>query len=434
VHPNVVRYHDINIHQGRVVLVLDFVDGVNLRRVLDEAGGKLEPLRAVGLLLQAAEGVAAVHAQNVIHRDLKPENILVTRDDVAKVTGFGSVKLEGSGVKSPITQRTSSVGYSAPEYISPYGERRVSPKMDVYSLGVILYEAVTGKNPFTPRPTQLTKIVEAHVTYHPPPLLEVMGEGWEDLSFLLVSAMAKEPEKRFDLAEFIEHLRRVQWRLLAPQRAGARSLPLPDRALAVALTERAVPIWQSDWDAGPPPASGVRRAGPKGTIRMSVVGLGQPAREEREAVLPPPSSSAAPTERAIDVRATSSPPTAPMTAMPPPPAVQFAATQPMVDADRRSTGVPVESGVTGPAKGSRAVPVLTVGAILLALGLAAVGWFVFGNPPTPDPRPAATATAPTATASAPLVPSASASLAPTSAPSAPPTASGPTWKRGHWPR
>jgi hypothetical protein len=72
-HPNVVRYHDIDIHEGKVVLVLDFVDGVDLRRVLDEAGGKLEPLHAVSLLLQAAEGIAAVHERSVIHRDLKPE-------------------------------------------------------------------------------------------------------------------------------------------------------------------------------------------------------------------------------------------------------------------------------------------------------------------------------------------------------------------------
>jgi hypothetical protein len=255
-----------------------------------------------------------------------------------------------------------------------------------------------------------------------------MGDDWGDLSFLLRWAMEKEPESRWDLAKFIEHLKRVRWRLLAERRAGARSLPFAETALAVALTERALPVWLPGEEAGVPPASGVRAAGPTGPIPMPAAGPGQPEPEERETVLPPPSSSAAPTVRTIDVRAAAPPPTSPMAVMAQPLAVRLATTQPMVDPDRRSTGIPVESRVASPAKVSCAVPVLTVGALLLALGLAAAGWFVFGGTPNGPDRPPALA--------APTPPSASASST-ARPPPAPLTATGtppaPSGRRGPLP-
>ena len=269
-HINVVRFIDIGIHHGRVWILLDLVEGSDLRSDLRQlmvgAGGALPVDRAVSLLRQACDGLAAVHKQEIIHRDLKPENLLVTRDDIARVTGFGSARLPGWGMKTTTTQRTSSAYYMAPEYIK---HGTVDTKMDVYAMGVILYEAISGKNPIMPGPATLANIIAAQLDVEPPPLGGVPG----DLAHLLRWAMVKNPADRCSLRQFIDDLDRVLGRLRAQRRGAARSVPLPNREPGLALTEPAMPAWRSDeTNATTPTAASIPAPVPGGTIRMSAAG------------------------------------------------------------------------------------------------------------------------------------------------------------------
>jgi serine/threonine protein kinase len=110
-HPNVVRFHDAGMLGERVWLLLELVEGPDLRVLLDREGGSLPVDRAVRILRGACEGVAAAHREGIVHRDLKPENILVAPDDVAKVADFGSARLAGKGLRTTTprpSRRTST--------------------------------------------------------------------------------------------------------------------------------------------------------------------------------------------------------------------------------------------------------------------------------------------------------------------------------------
>jgi serine/threonine protein kinase len=473
-HVNVVRLHDIGIHCGRVYLVLDFADGSDLRKVLEEAGGALPPLRALSLVLHACDGIGAVHAQQIIHRDIKPENILVSGNpEVAKVTGFGSAKLPGWGVTTTTTQRTGSARYTAPEFLRA---RTATTKMDVYSLAVILYEAIVGKNPFAGPEAPLFDIVEAHLTVVPQPLAAAMGERWRNLpdlergvlsalSEVLAWALAKDVGARCTLAEFVEKLRLAQGNLLVQKRQAVRSLPLPNRGPALAPTEQAMAAWRDDSSAALPgvvvvrpdvapygatPLPGASRPIPPRFVQGGQAEARRDSDAGREAVLPPPSSEPATVPVPLAAVPTTALGTQLMAAAPPPlqearpvplrtermatagvqPPAPVAATPPLgsalpMPAERRSTGIPVESAVTRPAKATRMGLVLVVAGLLITVGLAVVGWVIFGGALSGPDRPPVPA--------APTPPSASASStarAPTAPPTATATSPAPSGRRG----
>jgi eukaryotic-like serine/threonine-protein kinase len=143
-HVNVLRFYAAGVEEGRVWLLLELVDGPDLRRLVRAAGGRLPVERAVRIVRQACEGVAAAHQLGILHRDLQPENILVGGDDLVKVGDFGSAHLGKWGVKTTREQDLSSSLYTAPEYMR---ERQAEPRSDVYSMGLILYEILAGAHP-----------------------------------------------------------------------------------------------------------------------------------------------------------------------------------------------------------------------------------------------------------------------------------------------
>jgi serine/threonine protein kinase len=438
-HVNIVRLIDVGIHDGKVWILLDYADGEDLRKVTVQAGGKLPVPRAVDLVLQAGEGMCAVHEKKIVHRDLKPENIVVTRDGVAKVSGFGSAKLPGWGVQTTTTQRTTSARYMAPERCKPPNEAEeamdkdarlaLDQKMDVYAMGVILYEAITGKNPIMPGPASLITIVDAQLHYEPPPLTTVVGQAYGNLSYLLQLAMAKDPTTRCTMQTFVKELRQVKEGLGVQLRQAVRSLPLGHRGPALAPTEQSMPAWKSFGATPAPPATRVP-SGPGGTVQMSATEVvrgdtsapaqarpGSDGAPARDAVLPPspdtlrtPSYPTVPTTgRGTEIMAIPATTLAPTHALPTlnvpsalPTSVSvpqpLAATVPISDLlERRSTGAPVESTVTRAHRGPRAVPILAIGAVLLALGLAA-GGLLFGRTlGGPDRGPAPAASVPPST-------------------------------------
>jgi serine/threonine-protein kinase len=205
-----VRVHDVGrLEQGTPFMVMEHLAGADLGQVLAERG-RLPPREAVALLLQAAEGIAEAHAAGIVHRDLKPRNLFLTRDTrgeiLVKVLDFGLAKTALVPGQRGLT--TTSAVMGSPEYMSPEqlrGSRDVDVRSDIWSLGVCLYELVTGECPFTAPnvPDLLVRIL--HTDPKPPHTL-VLDVPFA-LSQVIVRCLAKDPAKRFaDIAELATEL------------------------------------------------------------------------------------------------------------------------------------------------------------------------------------------------------------------------------------
>lgn len=161
-HPNVVSIYDTGQEGDVVYLVMEHVDGPSLREILTERGGGLEPELVAALGEQVASALGEAHEQGLVHRDVKPANILLTSDGVAKVTDFGIAKALAAGSVDELTQPGTLVGtaaYIAPEQLSE--AQAVDGRADVYALGVVLHECLTGQRAFqgdTPTATAAARL------------------------------------------------------------------------------------------------------------------------------------------------------------------------------------------------------------------------------------------------------------------------------------
>ena len=145
-HPNIVRVHDFGHRGGLYYLVMELVDGVNLRDTLQ--AGSVEPDEALAMVPQICSALQYAHDQGVVHRDIKPENILIDRDGSLKVADFGLAKLVGNTTEPRITATDQVMGtphYMAPEQIERPDE--VDHRADIFALGVVFYELLTGELP-----------------------------------------------------------------------------------------------------------------------------------------------------------------------------------------------------------------------------------------------------------------------------------------------
>lgn len=145
-HPNVVTIYDFGQREGHCYLVMEFVDGVNLRQMIE--GGSLTPDTALQMVPNICSALQYAHDRGVVHRDIKPENILVDRRGVVKIADFGLAKLVGGEASQRLTRTEQIMGtpnYMAPEQIEKPGE--VDHRADIYALGVVFYELLTGELP-----------------------------------------------------------------------------------------------------------------------------------------------------------------------------------------------------------------------------------------------------------------------------------------------
>jgi serine/threonine-protein kinase len=191
-HPNIVTVIDRGEDDGQQYIVFEYVDGDSLKQLVDR-DGPLPARRAVELALQIADALAFAHHNGLVHRDVKPQNVLVTEDGEAKVTDFGIAR--SLDVEHGVTQTGTVLGTS--NYLSPEQARgqTVTPATDVYSLGVVLYELLTGEVPFPGE--NFVAVAMKHINEPPPSLLQRRP----DLPMRLVStverALAKDPANRF---------------------------------------------------------------------------------------------------------------------------------------------------------------------------------------------------------------------------------------------
>ncbi len=196
-HPNLVSVLDLVAEGETLAIVMELVDGSDLRTVLADRG-PLDDREACGLLAQAAAGMAAVHRADVVHRDLKPENVLVQTTPagpVVRVTDFGIARAVGGPSMTRTEQLVGTAEYLAPELVAG---RPLTPAADVYGLGVMLYEMVSGRRPFEAE--HPAAVLRAHLDADPARPPGLPDPVWD----LLARLLAKDPACRPTAAEVAE--------------------------------------------------------------------------------------------------------------------------------------------------------------------------------------------------------------------------------------
>lgn len=186
-HPNIVTVHDFGAEGGVFFLVMEFVDGVTLRQAM--AGGKLGPETALRIVPQLCDALEYAHQEGVVHRDIKPENIILDRKGRVKIADFGLAKLVGNETRLPALTQTNIVmgtpNYMAPEQIE--NPKSVDHRADIYSLGVVLYEMLTGELPLGRFKLPSQKVQ-----------LDVR------LDEVVLKALEKEPDRRYQRASHVK--------------------------------------------------------------------------------------------------------------------------------------------------------------------------------------------------------------------------------------
>ena len=222
-HPNIVTVIDRGEDQGRQYIVFEFVEGENLKDLIVRSG-PLPLRRAIELAVAVADGLSFAHEHGLVHRDVKPQNVLLSENGAVKVTDFGIARwLE---VDHGMTQTGTVVGtgeYLAPEQASGGA---VSPATDVYSLGVVLWEMLTGRVPF--EGDTFVAVALRHVNEAAPDIREFRSDVPPRLAAAIATVLQKDPARRFPtMRAFADELRAC---LAGPASEGATQvIPLPVR-------------------------------------------------------------------------------------------------------------------------------------------------------------------------------------------------------------
>ncbi|MFJ5234233.1 protein kinase [Kitasatospora sp. NPDC088391] len=219
-HPHVVGVHDMVVDGSDLALVMDLVQGSDLRTRL-ERDGVLDPATAVSVIADVADGLAAAHAAGIVHRDVKPENVLLDLAAPpgpggaprAKLTDFGIARLVDAPRRTRATRIIGTPDYLAPEIIEGLEPRAA---VDIYALATVLYELLTGATPFGGGHTGA--VLRRHVTENVPPVEGMPDELWRIIS----ECLAKAPASRLRAAELAARLRG-----LLPELAGVGPLAAP---------------------------------------------------------------------------------------------------------------------------------------------------------------------------------------------------------------
>lgn len=228
-HPNLVSIIDFGSSDGVPYLVMDYHPGVSLRQALKE--GAMEGRRAVFIARQILAGIGSAHASGVVHRDLKPGNVLLAGspgEDLVKILDFGVAKLlEGDGGPSDLS---AVAGYvlGTPEYMSPEQARceRIDQRTDIYAVGVLLYEMLTGRLPFQAEGD--LALLHKHIEETPRALRGLVPEISPELEAVTLCALEKQPDRRWQsAAEFSKALAAVPEGGAALLGAEGAPAPLP---------------------------------------------------------------------------------------------------------------------------------------------------------------------------------------------------------------
>jgi len=231
-HPNIVAVHDCGVEAGTPYLAMEYVEGENLRRLMAER--RLKPERALAIVPQLCDALEYAHGQGVIHRDIKPENILSDRRGRVKIADFGLAMMIGAGAPR-LTQTNAVMGtphYMAPEQVE--NPKTVDHRADIYSMGVVFYEMLTGELPLGAFSKPSEK-AEVH----------------RRIDEIILRALAKEPARRYQTASEVKSdlveaprkrdpVRTVEWGIEWKSQTSVKGWPLVH--IAYGLSKRGLPV------------------------------------------------------------------------------------------------------------------------------------------------------------------------------------------------
>src|ERR1700693_4309222 len=238
-HPNIVVIFDAGEEEGLFYITMEMVEGRSLQTMLD--GRQLFPLpRVMKLMEQVCSALDFAHQHNVVHRDIKPANLMMTADDTVKITDFGTAKILQFG-----TAQTAHV-MGTPSYMSPeqVKGKPVDGRSDIFSLGVILYELMTGEKPFPGQ--NITTVIYKIINEEPIPPRSLDSTIHPGLSAVISRALAKDPAARYQSCHELLRALKSYHELMGPDTtvrmapvsshpapAGSRPAPQPPRIAAV---------------------------------------------------------------------------------------------------------------------------------------------------------------------------------------------------------
>lgn len=227
-HPNIVTIYDVGKSGEIAYIAMEFLQGRELRDVLND--GKRMPVeQVINVVAQVAQGLAYAHEYGIVHRDVKPSNIMIVRDGHVKITDFGIARMASAAVRTQTGMVLGSPKYMSPEQVVG---KQTDQRSDIFSLGVMLYEMLTGQAPFAGE--NINAIMYQTLNSVPPPPSTLSPNVPEMLNFIVAKALAKKLEHRYqDAKEFASDLYACRDRLPRPTTAHDVVKPKPPIAPSV---------------------------------------------------------------------------------------------------------------------------------------------------------------------------------------------------------
>jgi serine/threonine protein kinase len=220
-HPNIVTVYDIGKTETECYMAMEYIEGAELRTLLLPAKPLPVP-RALSIAAQVAEGLAYAHERGVVHRDIKPANIMVPGDGAVKITDFGIARMRSSKVQTQTGMMMGSPKYMSPEQVIG---KRADHRTDIFSLGVILYEMLTGAAPFTGE--SVNAVMYQIVNFVPPAPTAINSASPAALDAIVAGMLAKSLEERFQsAAEVARGLRECELQAQGAATGVSSTLPL----------------------------------------------------------------------------------------------------------------------------------------------------------------------------------------------------------------
>ena len=235
-HPNIVTIHDVGRSDELAYIAMEFLSGRSLRDILD-SGIPLSCTRIIEIVAAVADGLAFAHAQGVVHRDIKPANIMVQDTGIVKITDFGIAQLPGGS----LTMAGAVLG--SPKYMSPeqVAGQKADGRADIFSLGTVLYEMLTGQPPFLGDNMHATMYQVVHM--NPPAPSSCSPDLPRGFDPIVAKAMAKDPADRYQsAAEMAADLRKLADSTAATLPAGSASaISAPPKQSAAPTSTQTIP-------------------------------------------------------------------------------------------------------------------------------------------------------------------------------------------------
>jgi len=194
-HRNIVTIHDIGRSDRVAYMAMEFLEGQELRRLM-QARAPIPIARALDIGAQVAEGLQFAHDRQIIHRDIKPANIMVLNDGLVKITDFGIARMRTNEVKTMTGMILGSPKYMSPEQVSG---KRADTRSDIFSLGVVIYEMLTGTSPFVA--DNIHGVMYQTMNFNPPAPRTLNPELPEVLNYIVAKALAKNLDDRYQHAK-----------------------------------------------------------------------------------------------------------------------------------------------------------------------------------------------------------------------------------------